>query len=60
VGSTFLLYVALYCAGRVWIEALRIDRAHLIFGIRLNVWVALICGISSLMFIFLRQREVEH
>jgi prolipoprotein diacylglyceryl transferase len=56
VGNTFLLYIGLYCAGRVWIEALRIDRAHLIFGIRLNVWVALICGTSSLMFIFNRQR----
>ena len=59
VGSTFLLYITLYCAGRVWIEALRIDRAHLIFGIRLNVWVALLCGIFSAMFIFLRQRKVE-
>lgn len=55
-GNTFLVYVFLYCAGRIWIEALRIDRAHLIWGIRLNVWVALICGGVSLLFIMKRER----
>ena len=54
-GNTFLLYIALYCAGRTWIETLRIDRAHLIAGLRLNVWVAIICGVISLVFIFRRE-----
>ncbi len=56
-GSTFLAYITLYCLGRIWIEALRIDAAHNIFGVRLNVWVAGICGSISLMFIWRRQRS---
>ncbi len=54
-GDTFLLYVALYCLGRAWIETLRIDRAHLIIGLRLNVWVAIICGIVSASCIYIRE-----
>jgi prolipoprotein diacylglyceryl transferase len=40
-GRVFALYVALYTAGRAWIENLRIDDAHEFGGVRLNVWVAL-------------------
>ena len=56
VGNTFLLYIFFYCLGRIWIETLRIDRAHLVFGVRLNVWVALLCGLISLLFIVKRER----
>ena len=55
-GSVFLLYIALYCVGRGCIEALRIDRAHLLWGVRLNVWVALLCGLISLLFIIKGER----
>ncbi|WP_405688660.1 prolipoprotein diacylglyceryl transferase [Streptomyces sp. NBC_00057] len=41
-GRAFALYVAAYCSGRVWIEYLRVDEAHHILGLRLNVWTALI------------------
>ncbi len=58
-GNLFLVYIALYCAGRTWIESLRIDRAHLIFGMRLNIWVSLICGLVSLIFIFKRERSAR-
>ena len=58
-GNTFLFYIFIYCAGRTWIEALRIDRAHLIFGFRLNVWVALVCGITSLLFFIKRERSAS-
>jgi len=54
-GNTFLLYIALYCFGRIWIEALRIDRAHLLFGLRINVWVALTCCLTSIFGIYRRQ-----
>lgn len=54
-GDTFLLYISLYCLGRVWIEALRIDRAHLILGLRLNVWVAIICGLVAAALIIRRE-----
>jgi prolipoprotein diacylglyceryl transferase len=47
-GATFALYVAGYCAGRLACELLRIDEAHHIFGIRINVFVALLVGVTSL------------
>ena len=41
-GSLFALYVMWYTAGRVWIEALRIDFSHVFLGVRINVWVSII------------------
>jgi len=38
-GRAFALYLALYAVGRGWIEALRIDDANSLFGIRLNDYV---------------------
>ena len=55
-GNTFLLYIFLYCLGRSWIEALRIDSAHLIWGLRINIWVALLCGGLSLLLLVKRER----
>jgi hypothetical protein len=43
-GQIFSLYIFGYCAGRLVFEALRIDEANLIFGIRINIFVALIVG----------------
>ncbi|MFG2889615.1 prolipoprotein diacylglyceryl transferase [Streptomyces sp. NPDC048248] len=51
-GRVFALYVAAYCAGRAWIEYMRVDEAHHILGMRLNVWTALIvflCAIAYLV-----------
>ncbi|MFM6841282.1 MAG: prolipoprotein diacylglyceryl transferase [Candidatus Planktophila sp.] len=47
-GQIFALYVALYCLGRLGFELLRIDSAHLIAGIRINVLVSLAVGAISL------------
>lgn len=41
-GRAFALYVAAYCAGRGWIEYMRVDEAHHVLGLRLNVWTAII------------------
>jgi prolipoprotein diacylglyceryl transferase len=41
-GEIFWLYVAGYSIGRIGIELIRTDYAHLILGIRLNVWVAVL------------------
>ena len=46
-GRAFALYVALYCAGRFWIELLRIDTAERFFGVRLNVFTAVVVGLLA-------------
>jgi prolipoprotein diacylglyceryl transferase len=54
-GRAFALYVMLYCAGRGWIEALRIDDAHRYLGLRLNDWTALVVFLAALAFFVLRR-----
>lgn len=56
-GSVFALYVALYSLGRGLIETLRIDDAHLILGVRLNVWTSVVLFFGSI--IFLRRINVR-
>jgi len=46
-GLIFISYIFMYCLGRIWIEALRIDQAHHIWGLRLNIWVALLGILAS-------------
>ncbi len=38
-GHFLVLYLFLYSAGRLWIEALRVDHASLLAGVRVNIWV---------------------
>ncbi|SFP37681.1 prolipoprotein diacylglyceryl transferase [Geodermatophilus dictyosporus] len=60
-GRAFALCVALYCAGRFWIELLRTDPANTFFGIRLNVFTAVLVGllaVASLVWQRGRPREV--
>ena len=51
-GMMFWAYAAYYTAGRVWIEALRIDDAELVtfFGVtqRLNVWTSILVLIGAI------------
>jgi prolipoprotein diacylglyceryl transferase len=50
-GQIFTLYVMGYCAGRLIFESIRIDSAHLIAGIRINIFVAIaVALISALCF----------
>jgi len=46
-GQSFAAYVFAYCFGRFFIEMIRIDTAHTIAGLRLNVWVSVIIGIGA-------------
>jgi prolipoprotein diacylglyceryl transferase len=55
MGRAFALYVMAYTAGRAWIEALRVDDANHLLGVRLNVWVALVVFAGALVY-FLRVR----
>lgn len=48
-GRVFWLYVALYTAGRLWIEMLRIDPAETVLGLRLNVWTSVVVGVGALV-----------
>lgn len=48
-GQTFALYVALYCVGRLGFESIRIDEAHLIGGVRINVLVSITVGLLALV-----------
>ncbi|HXG74953.1 MAG TPA: prolipoprotein diacylglyceryl transferase [Gaiellaceae bacterium] len=56
-GNLFALYVVLYCAGRIWIETLRIDPSHELAGIRLNVFVAAAGLLLALAVLAWRQRR---
>ena len=52
----FALYVTLYSFGRFWVEALRIDPAHHIAGLRLNDWIAAIGFVAGLIWFRRTQR----
>ena len=58
-GRAFALYVAAYCVGRAWIEALRIDDANHLFGLRLNDYVAIVVFLAGTAFIVLRRGPVH-
>jgi len=60
-GRAFALYVAAYCLGRLGIELLRTDPAEHFFGIRLNVFTAVIVGLLAVVYLIAqrgRPREV--
>jgi prolipoprotein diacylglyceryl transferase len=46
-GRAFALYVAAYTLGRAWVEALRVDHANHILGLRLNDWTSLIIFLTA-------------
>ncbi|MCI2264127.1 prolipoprotein diacylglyceryl transferase [Sediminivirga luteola] len=56
-GQVFLLYICYYTLGRVWIEALRIDTAELILGVRLNVWVSILVFLAAAVVFALSWRK---
>ena len=51
-GQLFVLYVAGYALGRLWVEALRIDPANEILGLRVNIWTSLVTlAIAAAVFV---------
>jgi prolipoprotein diacylglyceryl transferase len=56
-GQVFALYVAMYTFGRIWFEALRIDDASRIFGIRFNLLLSIVlCIFGVVWFVWLGRR----
>ena len=58
-GQTFALYVGMYCFGRIWFEALRIDDATKVFGgIRFNLLLTIaLCIFGFVWFVYLGRRR---
>ncbi|MCX5407901.1 prolipoprotein diacylglyceryl transferase [Streptomyces sp. NBC_00335] len=52
-GRAFALYVAAYCVGRGWIEYMRVDEAHHILGLRLNVWTSIVVFVLAVVYLVL-------
>jgi hypothetical protein len=49
-----------YTAGRVWIETLRIDEANTFFGVRLNVFTAIVVFLgAALYFVVTRPARIS-
>ena len=43
-----MIYILGYTIGRLWIEALRIDDANQVLGLRVNIWVsAMVVALAS-------------
>ncbi len=56
-GRAFALYVAAYCAGRGWIEYMRVDDAHHILGVRLNVWTAILVFLLAVTYLVVSSKK---
>ncbi|MGQ0631558.1 MAG: prolipoprotein diacylglyceryl transferase [Sporichthyaceae bacterium] len=57
-GQAFALYVAAYCTGRLWIEALRVDTAEQVLGLRLNIITSvLVFTVAASYLIWSRRRH---
>ncbi|MCY4067703.1 MAG: prolipoprotein diacylglyceryl transferase [Acidimicrobiaceae bacterium] len=50
-GSILAFYVLGYGLGRLWIEALRIDTASLLWGLRVNIWMSLVLIVSASLYL---------
>ncbi len=56
-GQLFAAYVMWYTAGRFWIESLRIDTAHHVLDLRLNMWTSIaVFFLGLVLFLALRAR----
>ena len=56
-GRAFALYVAAYTVGRGWVEALRIDHANHLLGLRLNDWTSLLIFLAAAGYLLMTRRR---
>jgi prolipoprotein diacylglyceryl transferase len=54
-GRAFALYLAAYTVGRAWIEALRVDPANHILGLRLNLFTCLVVFAGAVSYLVARR-----
>ena len=52
-GSLLAVYACGYGLGRLWIEAVRIDPASLVWGVRVNIWMSLVLIVVSALYLLL-------
>ena len=50
-GSLLAVYTLGYGLGRLWIEAVRIDPASLLLGVRVNIWMSLVLIVASALYL---------
>ena len=58
-GSLLAVYILGYGIGRLWIEAVRIDPASLVFGVRINIWMSLALITGSVIYLAFRGRPFK-
>jgi prolipoprotein diacylglyceryl transferase len=56
-GRAFALYVFLYSIGRLAIEAVRIDDATIVAGLRINIWTAAAIALLALAYLIVVGRR---
>ena len=55
-GSLLAVYALGYGLGRLWIEAVRIDHASLIWGVRVNIWMSTVLIAGSALYLLRTRR----
>ena len=55
-GSILAVYILGYGLGRLWIEAVRIDPASLVWGVRINIWMSLVLIVTSALYLLWSRR----
>lgn len=58
-GQIFSLYVMGYSIGRLAIESIRIDTAHTLAGLRVNIWVSLIVALAGAVTLLSQSKKAE-
>lgn len=61
-GRMIGLYFIYYSIGRVWVEAIRIDPSEIVFGLRINIWSALVgifVGLAVMIISYRRHTGLE-
>lgn len=56
-GSLLAVYACGYGLGRLWIEAVRIDPASLLWGVRVNIWMSLVLIVVSALYLLMTRHR---